>query len=226
MNRGTGSVHDDFLSADVRRKNGRFRVSGFRFQGRHIHCSVQRIVLTTTKTIGQLFSVVTVVVIKNYSEGVGGSHLTLCKCRIFTSIHPTTVKNVRQIITFLFKLLHNSNKSRTFVPSVLAKPLNNAQPTTNREQCQTCLNIAEVRRRSRLLKLKSCEAFFVYGTSYSIHKAVDFIFVFSPWHSSCLSNYAEISCQREQRQSLVLFQLTVSVTMVEKPRSGEIVPDY
>ena len=41
--------------------------------------------------------------------------------------HPITVKNTRQIITFLPKLLHNSNKSRTFAPSVLAKPLNNAQ---------------------------------------------------------------------------------------------------
>lgn len=30
--------------------------------------------------------------------------------------HPTTVKNTRQILTFLPKLLHNSNKSRTFVP--------------------------------------------------------------------------------------------------------------
>ena len=28
--------------------------------------------------------------------------------------HPTTVKNTRQILTFLPKLLHNSNKSRTF----------------------------------------------------------------------------------------------------------------
>ena len=44
-----------------------------------------------------------------------------------TSQHTTTVKNTRQIITFLPKLLHNSNKSRTFAPSVLAKPLNNAQ---------------------------------------------------------------------------------------------------
>ena len=41
--------------------------------------------------------------------------------------HPITVKNTRQIITFLPKLLHNSNKSRTFASSVLAKPLNNAQ---------------------------------------------------------------------------------------------------
>ena len=32
---------------------------------------------------------------------------------------------------------------------VPAKPLKDAQPTTNREQCQTCLNIAEVRRRKR-----------------------------------------------------------------------------
>ena len=48
---------------------------------------------------------------------------------------------------FLQKYLHNPNKCLTFAPSVLAKPLNNAKPTTNREQCQTCLNIAEVRRR-------------------------------------------------------------------------------
>ena len=31
-----------------------------------------------------------------------------------TSKHPTTVKNARQIITFLPKHLHNSNKNRTF----------------------------------------------------------------------------------------------------------------
>ena len=36
---------------------------------------------------------------------------------------------------------------RIFAASVLAKPLKNAKPTTNREQFQTCLNIAEVRRR-------------------------------------------------------------------------------
>ena len=40
-----------------------------------------------------------------------------------TSQHTTTVKNTRQIITFLPKLLHNSNKSRTFAtlepPSLL-----------------------------------------------------------------------------------------------------------
>ena len=59
-----------------------------------------------------------------------------------TSQHPTTVKNARQIITFLPKLLHNSNKSRTFAPSVLAKPLNNAQIV---------------------------RGVFVYGTSHSIH---------------------------------------------------------
>ena len=44
-----------------------------------------------------------------------------------TSKHPTTVKNTRQIITFLPKLLHNSNKSRTFAPREPAKPLNDAQ---------------------------------------------------------------------------------------------------
>ena len=36
-----------------------------------------------------------------------------------TSQHTTTVKNTRQIITFLPKLLHNSNKSRTFVSTEL-----------------------------------------------------------------------------------------------------------
>ena len=41
--------------------------------------------------------------------------------------HPITVKNTRQIITFLPKLLHNSNKSRTFAPREPAKPLNDAQ---------------------------------------------------------------------------------------------------
>ena len=44
-----------------------------------------------------------------------------------TSKHPTTVKNTCQIITFLPKLLHNSNKSRTFAPREPAKPLNDAQ---------------------------------------------------------------------------------------------------
>ena len=38
----------------------------------------------------------------------------VCKRRIFISKHPTTVKNAHQIITFHPKLLHNSNKSRTF----------------------------------------------------------------------------------------------------------------
>ena len=35
-------------------------------------------------------------------------------CSFCTSKHLTTVKNTRQILTFLPKLLHNSNKSRTF----------------------------------------------------------------------------------------------------------------
>ena len=36
-------------------------------------------------------------------------NVTFCKSK-----HPTTVKNTRQILTFLSKHLHNSNKSRTF----------------------------------------------------------------------------------------------------------------
>ena len=80
----------------------------------------------------------------------------------FISKHPTTVKNTQQIFTFLPKLLHNSNKSRTFAAPEPAKPLNDAQPTTNREQCQTCLNIAEVRRRKRLLEAQMSGSFFLY----------------------------------------------------------------
>ena len=44
------------------------------------------------------------------------------------------------------------------------KPLNNAQPTTNREQCQTCLNIAEVQRRKRLLEAQMSGSFYFYTT--------------------------------------------------------------
>ena len=48
---------------------------------------------------------------------------------------------------FFLKILAHPNKCLTFAAPEPAKPLNDAQPTTNREQCQTCLNIAEVRRR-------------------------------------------------------------------------------
>ena len=54
-------------------------------------------------------------------------HSLVCKCHIFISKHPSTVKSAHQIITFLLKLLHNSNKSRTFAPPEPAKPLNDAQ---------------------------------------------------------------------------------------------------
>ena len=54
------------------------------------------------------------------------------------SKHPTSVKNHLQFRTFSTKSLHNPNKCLTFALSVLAKPLIKAQPTTNREQCQTC----------------------------------------------------------------------------------------
>ena len=43
------------------------------------------------------------------------------------SKHLTSVKNTRQIITFLPKLLHNSNKCFTFAAPEPAKPLNDAQ---------------------------------------------------------------------------------------------------
>ena len=43
------------------------------------------------------------------------------------SKHPTSVKNHLHFLTFLPKLLHKSNKSRTFVPPEPAKPLNDAQ---------------------------------------------------------------------------------------------------
>ena len=64
--------------------------------------------------------------------------------------HPITVKNTRQIITFLPKLLHNSNKSRTFASSVLAKPLNNAQ----------------------IVRGVFCLYTFEYGEPYSFYKTV------------------------------------------------------
>ena len=63
---------------------------------------------------------------------------------------------------FLPKSLHNPNKCFTFAAQEPAKPLNNAQPTTNREQCQTCLNIAEVRRRKRFLEAQMSGSFFFY----------------------------------------------------------------
>ena len=85
-----------------------------------------------------------------------------------TSQHTTTVKNTRQIITFLPKLLHNPNKCLTFAAPEPAKPLNDAQPTTNREQCQTCLNIAEVRRRKRFLEAQMCGSFYFYTMSNRI----------------------------------------------------------
>ena len=76
------------------------------------------------------------------------------------SKHPTSVKNNLHFRTFLPKSLHNPNKCLTFAAREPAKPLNDAQPTTNREQCQTCLNIAEVRRRKRFLEAQMCGSFF------------------------------------------------------------------
>ena len=61
---------------------------------------------------------------------------------------------------FCIKSLHNPNKCLSFAALEPAKPLNDAQPTTNREQCQTCLNIAEVRRRKRLLEVQMCGSFY------------------------------------------------------------------
>ena len=76
------------------------------------------------------------------------------------SKHPTSVKNNLHFRSFLPKSLHNPNKCLTFAAREPAKPLNDAQPTTNREQCQTCLNIAEVRRRKRFLEAQMCGSFF------------------------------------------------------------------
>ena len=52
------------------------------------------------------------------------------------------------------------NQCQLRVTVTLALPIGNAQPTTNREQCQTCLNIAEVRRRKRLLEAQMSGSFF------------------------------------------------------------------
>ena len=86
----------------------------------------------------------------------------------FVAKHPTSVKNHLQFRTFSAKSLHNPNKCLTFAAREPAKPLNDAQPTTNREQCQTCLNIAEVRRRKRLLEVQMCGSFYFYTMSNRI----------------------------------------------------------
>ena len=60
----------------------------------------------------------------DYLEGQGTFQDTPCRystrlnAAFCTSKHPTTVKNARQVITFLSKLLHNSNKS-TFAATEL-----------------------------------------------------------------------------------------------------------
>ena len=84
------------------------------------------------------------------------------------SKHPTSVKNNLHFRTFPAKSLHDPNKCLTFAAREPAKPLNDAQPTTNREQCQTCLNIAEVRRRKRLLEVQMCGSFYFYTMSNRI----------------------------------------------------------
>ena len=71
----------------------------------------------------------------------------------------TDQKHIKNCI-FSLKYLVNPIKSSTFATPEPAKPLNDAQPTTNREQCQTCLNIAEVRRRKRLLEAQMSGSFF------------------------------------------------------------------
>ena len=45
----------------------------------------------------------------------------VCKCRILHVQTAKAVKNVRQIIAFLSKLLHDSNKSRTFAATYLPR---------------------------------------------------------------------------------------------------------
>ena len=70
--------------------------------------------------------------------------------------------------TFPSNPFHNPNKCLIFAAPEPAKPLNDAQPTTNREQCQTCLNIAEVRRRKRLLEVQMCGSFYFYTMSNRI----------------------------------------------------------
>ena len=79
----------------------------------------------------------------------------------FNIIKYKYVKEIHFCVIFLAKKFVLSMIVCIFAPSVLAKPLIKAQPTTNREQCQTYLNIAEVRRRKRFL-----EAQIVRGVFY------------------------------------------------------------
>ena len=60
--------------------------------------------------------------------------------------------NTPETITFSTQTLAQLKYKSYLCSTRTPKPLNNAQPTTNREQCQTCLDIAEVRRRKSLIK--------------------------------------------------------------------------
>ena len=78
------------------------------------------------------------------------------------SQHPTTVKNVRQIITFIPKLLHNSNTSRTFAapePPSLLTMLNRRQTESNVKLVWT---LPRCEGGRALLKLKSGVVLFLY----------------------------------------------------------------
>ena len=55
------------------------------------------------------------------------AQLWFADAAFFISKHPTSVKKHLHFHTFLPKSLHNPNKCLIFAPSVLAKPLNNAQ---------------------------------------------------------------------------------------------------
>ena len=71
----------------------------------------------------------------------------------------------------IFSFKKNWLFQRKAVPSQIpepAQPLNDAQPTTNRGQCQTCLNIAAVRRGKRFLEAQMCGSFYFYTMSNRI----------------------------------------------------------
>ena len=70
--------------------------------------------------------------------------------------------NTPETITFSTQTLAQLKYKSYLCSTRTPKPLNNAQPTTNREQCQTCLDIAEVRRRKSFIKAQIGGRFILY----------------------------------------------------------------
>ena len=106
-------------------------------------------------------------VITGQRDRYGGQRYVCSQCRVNILSLCLPCPHIH-FYTISSKSLHNPNRCLTFAAREPAKPLNDAQPTTNREQCQTCLNIAEVRRRKRLLEVQMCGSFYFYTMSNRI----------------------------------------------------------